>query len=123
MFASGVQRLLDNVMRSLTAISLMTLSATMLMGIVGGTVMYVGARQILATPPTLTLGGWFAFVGYLAFLVAPMFQMVSHRYAVDGGSGGTRPDPGSAARTAGRRRPQACAQDGHDSGLRGRSTT
>src|ERR1035441_3803276 len=69
--------LLDNVMRSLTAISLMTLSATMLMGIVGGTVMYIGARQILATPPTLTLGGWFAFVGYLAFLVAPMLQMVA----------------------------------------------
>jgi len=76
-FAAGVQRLLDNVMRSLTAISLMTLSATMLMGIVGGTVMYIGARQILATPPALTLGGWFAFVGYLAFLVAPMLQMVA----------------------------------------------
>ncbi|MEO8592395.1 MAG: ABC transporter ATP-binding protein [Candidatus Solibacter sp.] len=76
-FAAGVQRLLDNVMRSLTAISLMTLSATMLMGIVGGTVMYIGARQILAPQPTLTLGGWFAFVGYLAFLVAPMLQMVS----------------------------------------------
>jgi len=40
-------------------------------------VMYIGARQILATPPTLTLGGWFAFVGYLAFLVAPMLQMVA----------------------------------------------
>ena len=76
-FAGGVQRLLDNVMKSLTAISLMTLSATMLMGIVGGTVMYIGARQILAPQPTLTLGGWFAFVGYLAFLVAPMLQMVS----------------------------------------------
>jgi ABC-type multidrug transport system fused ATPase/permease subunit len=76
-FAAGVQRLLDNVMRTLTAISLMTLSATMLMGVVGGTVMYIGARQILATPPTLTLGGWFAFVGYLAFLVAPMLQMVA----------------------------------------------
>ncbi len=76
-FAGGVRRLLDNVMRSLTAISLMTLSATMLMGFVGGTVMYIGARKILATPPTLTLGGWFAFVGYLAFLVAPMLQMVA----------------------------------------------
>ena len=76
-FASGVQRLLDNVMRSLTAISLMTLSATMVMGVVGGTVMYVGARQILATPPTLTLGGLFSFVLYLGFLVAPMLQMVS----------------------------------------------
>src|SRR5438046_3343382 len=41
-FAGGVQRLLDNVLKSLTAISLMSLSATVLMGIVGGTVMYVG---------------------------------------------------------------------------------
>jgi subfamily B ATP-binding cassette protein MsbA len=76
-FAAGVQRLLDNVMRSLTAISLMTLSATMVMGVVGGTVMYIGARQILATPPTLTVGGLFSFVLYLAFLVAPMLQMVA----------------------------------------------
>jgi ABC-type multidrug transport system fused ATPase/permease subunit len=76
-FAAGVQRLLDNVMRSLTAISLMTLSATMVMGVVGGTVMYIGARQILATPPTLTVGGLFSFVLYLAFMVAPMLQMVA----------------------------------------------
>jgi subfamily B ATP-binding cassette protein MsbA len=76
-FAGGVQRLLDNVMKSLTAISLMSLSATTLMGIVGGTVMYIGATKIMATPPTLTLGGLFAFTGYLAFLVAPMLQVVA----------------------------------------------
>jgi len=76
-FTAGVQRLLDNVMRSLTAISLMTLSATMVMGVVGGTVMYIGARQILAPQPTLTVGGLFSFVLYLAFLVAPMLQMVA----------------------------------------------
>ena len=75
-FAGGVQRLLDNVMRSLTAISFMSLSATVLMGVVGGTVMYIGARQILATPPTLTLGGLFSFAAFLAFLVAPMLQVV-----------------------------------------------
>ncbi len=76
-FAAGVQRLLDNVMKSLTAISLMSLSATTLMGVVGGTVMYLGATQILATPPTLSVGDLFAFTGYLAFLVAPMLQMVA----------------------------------------------
>src|SRR4051794_11547611 len=75
-FAGGVQRLLDNVLRSLTAISMMSLSATLMMGIVGGTVMYLGARQILATPPTMTTGGLIAFTSYLAFLVAPMFQLV-----------------------------------------------
>jgi ABC-type multidrug transport system fused ATPase/permease subunit len=73
-FAAGVGRLLDNVLKSLTAISLMSLSATVLMGIVGGTVMYVGARQILTG--SMTLGGFMAFTAYLAFLVAPMFQVV-----------------------------------------------
>jgi ABC-type multidrug transport system fused ATPase/permease subunit len=73
-FSGGVQRLLDNVLRSLTAISLMSLSATVLMGFVGATVMYVGARQIIAH--TLTLGGFMMFTAFMAFLVAPMFQVV-----------------------------------------------
>jgi ABC-type multidrug transport system fused ATPase/permease subunit len=75
-FSGGVQRLLDNVLRSLTAISLMSLSATVLMGFVGATVMYVGARQILATPPSLTLGDFMMFTAFMAFLIAPMFQVV-----------------------------------------------
>src|SRR5205814_2594779 len=74
-FASGVQRLLDNILKSLTAVSLMGLSATVMMGIVGGTVMYVGARQILTGG--MTLGGFMAFTAYLAFVVAPMFQQVA----------------------------------------------
>jgi subfamily B ATP-binding cassette protein MsbA len=73
-FAKGVQRLLDNVLRSLTAISLMSLSATVLMGLVGATVMYVSARQILTS--TMTLGDFMMFTSFLAFLVAPMFQVV-----------------------------------------------
>ena len=47
-FESGVQRLLDNVLKSLTATSFMSLSATVLMGAVGAVIMYVGARQITA---------------------------------------------------------------------------
>jgi ABC-type multidrug transport system fused ATPase/permease subunit len=73
-FSSGVQRLLDNVVRSLTATSLMGLSATVLLGVVSALVMYVGARQILAG--TLTLGGFVTFTAFLAFLVAPAFQIV-----------------------------------------------
>ena len=45
---AACKRLLDNVIKSLTAMSLMSLSATVLMGIVGAIVMYVGARQIFA---------------------------------------------------------------------------
>jgi ABC-type multidrug transport system fused ATPase/permease subunit len=73
-FAGGVKRLLDNVLKSLTAISLMSMSATVLMGVVGALVMYVGARQIEAH--TLTVGGLMAFTAFLAFMVAPVFQVV-----------------------------------------------
>ena len=74
-FAGGVQRLLDNVLQSLTATSVMSLGATMVMGMVGVVVMFVGAREILAG--TLTIGGLMTFTAFLAFLVAPVFQVVA----------------------------------------------
>ena len=74
-FSQGAQRLLDNVLKSMTGMSLMSLSATLLMGVVGGVVMFAGARQIFAG--TLTLGGFVTFTAFLAFLVAPVFQTVS----------------------------------------------
>src|SRR4029077_234029 len=58
-----------------TAVSLMSLSATVLMGIVGAIVWYVGTRQIFAG--TLTLGNLMTFIVFLAFLVAPVIQVVS----------------------------------------------
>ena len=73
-FAGGVGRLLNNVLKTLTAISLMSMSATVLMGVVGALVMYVGALQIEAH--TLTVGGLMAFTAFLAFMVAPVFQVV-----------------------------------------------
>jgi ABC-type multidrug transport system fused ATPase/permease subunit len=73
-FSQGVQRLLDNVLKSLTGVSIMSLSATLLLGVVGAIVMYLGAKQILAG--TLTLGGFMTFTAFLAFLVAPVFQIV-----------------------------------------------
>ena len=73
-FSDGVQRLLDNVLKSLTAISVMSTSATTLMGLVGAAVMYFGAKQIVSGH--LTVGGLVAFIMFLAMLVAPMFQVV-----------------------------------------------
>jgi ABC-type multidrug transport system fused ATPase/permease subunit len=73
-FAAGVQRLLTNVLKSLTATSVMSLSATVLMGVVGALIMYVGARQILAG--AMTLGQFMTFTAMLAFMIAPMFQIV-----------------------------------------------
>src|SRR5277367_5543713 len=73
-FARGVQRLLDNVLRTLTATSVMSLSASLLLGVVGAVIMYVGARQIAAG--MLTLGGFFTYTLFLGFLVAPIMQIV-----------------------------------------------
>jgi len=74
-FSGGVQRLLDNVLKSLTATSLMSLSATVLMGVVGAIVWYIGAREIFAH--TLTLGDLMTFIAFLAFLIAPVIQVVN----------------------------------------------
>jgi subfamily B ATP-binding cassette protein MsbA len=74
-FTSGVLRLLDNVLRTLTATSVLGLSAAVLLGIMGSVVMYVGARQILAGE--LTLGGFFTYTMLLGFMVAPLFQMAA----------------------------------------------
>jgi subfamily B ATP-binding cassette protein MsbA len=74
-FAGGVQRLLDNVLKTLTATSFMSLSGATLMGIVSAIIMYLGTRQILAG--TMTPGQLIAYSAYLVLMVAPVFQIVS----------------------------------------------
>ena len=73
-FSRGVHRLLDNVLRTLTATSVMSLSASLLMGVVGAVIMYFGARQIAAG--TLTIGGFFTYTLFLGFLIAPIMSIV-----------------------------------------------
>ncbi len=74
-FAGGVRRLLENVMRTLTATSLMGLSASVLLGVVGAATMYVGGRQMVAH--TLSAGSYFSYNFLLVFLIAPVMQVVS----------------------------------------------
>jgi ABC-type multidrug transport system fused ATPase/permease subunit len=74
-FAGGVRRLLDNVMRTLTATSLMGLSASVLLGVVGAATMYIGGRQM--TAHTLSPGSYFSYNFLLVFLIAPVMQVVS----------------------------------------------
>jgi ABC-type multidrug transport system fused ATPase/permease subunit len=74
-FAAGVRRLLDNVMRTLTATSLMSLSASVLLGVVGAATMYIGGRQMVSH--TLSPGSYFSYNFLLVFLVAPIMQVVS----------------------------------------------
>ncbi len=74
-FSSGVERLLQNVLKTLTATSVMSLSSTVLLGLLGAVVMSLGARQIIAG--TLTLGGFFTYTMFMGFLIAPVLQIVN----------------------------------------------
>ena len=73
-FAAGVKRLLDNVIKTLTATSLLSLSATALMGIVSAAIIWLGVRRIFAG--SMTLGDYFTYVVFVAMLVAPVVQIV-----------------------------------------------
>ncbi len=74
-FAAGAKRLLDNVISSLTAQSLMSLASTAVLGIVGALIMYLGAHQVVSG--RLTTGGYVTYVMFLAFMIAPIAQLVS----------------------------------------------
>jgi ABC-type multidrug transport system fused ATPase/permease subunit len=73
-FGAGVQRLLDNVIKTLSLTSLMSLSTAVMVGCVGAVNMYVGAHEIFAGK--LTVGGFFAYNMFLVFLIAPVVQVV-----------------------------------------------
>jgi ABC-type multidrug transport system fused ATPase/permease subunit len=74
-FSAGVQRLLDNVLKTLTATSLMSLSGAGLMGVVSSLIMEFGGHRIIAGG--MTLGQFFMFNIFLGLLVAPVFQIVA----------------------------------------------
>jgi len=74
-FEGGVRRILDNVYRTLGTTSALSLSSTVLLGLVGAGVMYVGAREILAG--RMTVGSFFTYTVFLGFLVGPFFQITA----------------------------------------------
>lgn len=74
-FAGGVERLYQNVARSLTATSLLSMASTTILGIVGATVIYLGAHEVMTHQ--ITLGDYVTYNMFLAFMIAPVFQVVN----------------------------------------------
>ncbi len=72
-FERGVERLFLNVKKSLTSTSLVTSSATLLLGLASVAIMAIGAKMII--DGRMTIGDFFAFTLYLGFLIAPIVQM------------------------------------------------
>ena len=74
-FTKGVHRLFRNVAQTLTGFSAVSAFSTLLFGLVGVVIMWVGTADILAG--RMTLGQFVSFTLYLALLVGPIVQIVS----------------------------------------------
>ena len=72
-FEKGVDRIFNNVKKSLTVTSLVTSSSTLLLGLASVGIMGLGASMIMSGD--LSVGDLFAFTLYLGFLIAPIVQM------------------------------------------------
>jgi len=74
-FAGGVERLLQNVMKSLTMTSVLSAASTTVLGLVSGLVMWLGGQNVLHG--SWTVGSYFQYNMFLAFMIAPVFQIVN----------------------------------------------
>ena len=74
-FSAGVEHLLDNVMKSLTMTSLLGSASTSVLGLVSSLVMWLGGHSVLRG--TWTVGDYFSYNMFLAFMIAPVFQIVN----------------------------------------------
>lgn len=74
-FAAGARRLLNNFISSITAQSYLSLASTLVIGLVGGLIMYLGAWEVKMG--RLDVGSYVEFNMLLAFLVAPVALLVN----------------------------------------------
>ncbi|MEH6680623.1 MAG: ABC transporter ATP-binding protein [Sediminicola sp.] len=72
-FEEGVERLFQNVKKSLTATAFITSSATFLLGLATTGIMGIGGYKIMADQ--LTIGEFLTFTFLLGLMVAPIVQM------------------------------------------------
>ncbi|MDH4298434.1 MAG: ABC transporter ATP-binding protein/permease, partial [Cyclobacteriaceae bacterium] len=72
-FEDGVDRLFQNVRKSLTSTSLVTSSATFLLGLATTGIMGIGGYMIVQHQ--MTVGDFFSFTLFLGFMIAPIVQM------------------------------------------------
>jgi subfamily B ATP-binding cassette protein MsbA len=74
-FSAGVDRLLANVMKSLTMTSVLGSASTTVLGLVSALVMWLGGHSVLNG--SWTVGDYFSYNMFLAFMIAPVFQIVN----------------------------------------------
>ncbi|HXB21496.1 MAG TPA: ABC transporter ATP-binding protein [Candidatus Solibacter sp.] len=74
-FSGGVERLLQNVLNTLTAMSTMGLASTLVMGTVGAVIMFIGGKEMMTGH--MSSGQFFQYTLFMGFLAAPVMQITN----------------------------------------------
>ncbi|MGQ0539799.1 MAG: ABC transporter ATP-binding protein [Gemmatimonadaceae bacterium] len=74
-FSEGVERLFQNVKKTITGTSAVTAATTVIAGVIGVLLILFGGRATL--DGTMTLGALFMYVLFVAYVAAPMVQIAS----------------------------------------------
>lgn len=74
-FSEGVERLFDNIARTITGTSIVGAGATIIVGAIGVIMIVVGGRAILAG--TMTLGGFIMYIFFIGLVASPLVQIAS----------------------------------------------
>src|SRR5687767_13731200 len=74
-FAKGAHRLFRNVAKSMTGVSATTAGSTVIVGIVGVIMIWLGGRDILAGE--MTLGDFIMYIFFVGLVAAPMVSIAS----------------------------------------------
>ncbi len=77
-FQKGVDKLFQNIKKSLTATALITSSSSFLLGLASASIMGIGGYYMMSSsirPAIMTTGDFLSFTLYLGFMIAPIVQM------------------------------------------------
>jgi len=74
-FSQGIDRMLANIMKSLTMNSVLSTASTSVLGLVSALVMWLGGHNVLTH--SWTVGDYFSYNMFLAFMISPVFQMTN----------------------------------------------
>ncbi len=73
-FADGVNRLLNALFKTINAVSFVALSSSVLLGILGASILYLGGSQLMNGD--LTTGEFISYLLYLGFMIAPLSSIM-----------------------------------------------
>jgi subfamily B ATP-binding cassette protein MsbA len=74
-FSAGVDRLLANILKSVTMNSMLSTASASVLGLVSALVMWLGGHNVLTH--SWTVGDYFSYNMFLAFMISPVFQMTN----------------------------------------------